>query len=391
MTNQNNSESIKVAIIDLTSIYKEYLKLRFLSDIPALYAVFGAVFSPSIYFIYNDILRKNIVTAENIKNNSSELLNGIFLYTDSDREIVNYIRDSLDEFDKLIGEWNKIYILEKPEPNPDSLKKYWQSILYAELYEKFSLSRWLFKTKPFNRNESYDIARQLDILPEQLPCLVLLPPLTEISGREKLIIPIQEVSANYFRKIFSTLEQIVKQTEEKNKYEAIKIRFNDLTEYLERNSEKIVQRTTTEYQINGTNIFVNNQLKRFNMTEKSNEIKIAGGSYINSIVGGEGKIETSNINQNNYLTAEQKQTLAEAAKEIQQLLEQLSKTDYSSNPTNNLEIANQAIQEIEKNPSLKSRIITALKAGGKEAFKESIDHPAVNILMASIEGWSSAK
>ncbi|MDY7006980.1 MAG: hypothetical protein SWX82_24395 [Cyanobacteriota bacterium] len=182
------------------------------------------------------------------------------------------------------------------------------------MYEKFYLSRWLFKTKPFNRNESYDIARQLDILPEQLPCLVLLPPLTEISGLEKLIIPIQEVSASYFRKIFSTLEQIVKHTKDKNKYEAIKIKFSDLIEYLDKNSEKIVQQKTTEYQINGNNIFVNSQLRRFNMTEKSNDIKIGRESYINSIVGGEGKIETSNINQNNNLTTEQKQTLAEAAK-----------------------------------------------------------------------------
>ncbi|NET45467.1 hypothetical protein [Okeania sp. SIO2B3] len=339
----------------------------------------------------DDIFRDILTTDQNIKNDSSKLLKGIFLYTDVDKEIVNYTRDNFQEFYKLTGDWSKIYILEKPQPNLDSLRKYWKSILYSELYKKFSLSRWLFETKPFNRNESYDIARQLDILPEQLPCLVLLPPLTEISGLEKLIIPIQEVSGNYFRKIFSTLEQIVKQTEENNKYEAIKIRFSDLIEYLDKNSEKIVQQKTTEYQINGTNIFVNSQLRRFNMTEKSNDIKIAGGSYINSVVGGEGKIETSNINQNNYLTTEQKQTLAEAAKEIQQLLEQLSKTDYSSNPTNNLEIANQAVQEIEKNPSLKSRIITALKAGGQETFKELIDHPAVNILMASIEGWSSAK
>ncbi|MDJ0519949.1 MAG: hypothetical protein QNJ74_28040 [Trichodesmium sp. MO_231.B1] len=217
-----------------------------------------------------------------------------------------------------------------------------------------------------------------------------MPPLTEISSREKLIIPIQEVSASYFRKIFSTLEQIVKQTEEKNKYEAIKIRFNYLTEYLETNSEKIVQRTTTEYQINGTNIFVNSQTDNFQMTENSRDIQISGDSKIASIVGGEGKIDTANIKQNNY-SPEQRQTLQEAAKEIQQLLEQLSKTYHSSNPTNNLEIANQAIQEIEKNPSLKSRIITALKAGGQEIFKELIDHPAVNILMASIEGWSSAK
>lgn len=187
----------------------------------------------------DDIFRDILTTDQNIKNDSSKLLKGIFLYTDVDKEIVNYTRDNFQEFYKLTGDWSKIYILEKPEPNLGSLIKYWQSILYAELYEKFSLSRWLFETKPFNRNESYDIARQLDILPEQLPCLVLLPPLTEISGREKLIIPIQEVSANYFRKIFSTLEQIVKQTEEKNKYEAIKIRFSDLIEYLDKNSEKL--------------------------------------------------------------------------------------------------------------------------------------------------------
>ncbi|NES68792.1 MAG: hypothetical protein F6K24_27970, partial [Okeania sp. SIO2D1] len=158
-------------------------------------------------------------------------------------------------------------------------------------------------------------------------CKILKTQITKISGQEKLIIPIQEVSANNFRKIFSTLEQIVKQTEDKNKYEAIKIRFNDLTEYLETNSEKIVQRTTTEYQINGTNIFVNSQTENFQMTENNRDIQISGDSKIASIVGGEGKIYTANINQNNY-SSEQRQTLQEAAKEIQQLLEQLSKTDY---------------------------------------------------------------
>ena len=348
-------------------------------------------FSPAIYgFNKDDIFRDILTTDQNIKNYSSEILKGIFLYTDVDREIVNYTRDNFQEFDKLTGDWIEIYILEKPHPNLDSLRKYWKSIFHLELYEKIPLTRWFLTTKPFNRNESYDIARELDILPKQLPCLVLLPPLTEISGREKLIISIQEVSASYFRKIFSTLEQIVKQTEEKDKYKAIKIGFSDLIEYLDKNSEKIVQQKNTEYQINGTNIFVNSKLRRFNMTEKSNDIKIGGGSYINSIVGGEGKIEKSNIHQNNYLTTEQKQTLAEAAKEIQNLLQQLSKTDYSSNPTIDLEIATQAIQEIEKNPSLKSRIITTFREVGKETFKELIDHPAVNILMAAIEGWSNA-
>ncbi|MGD1703736.1 hypothetical protein [Dapis sp. BLCC M229] len=39
---------------------------------------------------------------------------------------------------------------------------------------------------------------------------------------------------------------------------------------------------------------------------------------------------------------------------------------------------------------MKSRIITTFRQAGKEAFKELIDHPAVNILMAAIESWSNA-
>jgi hypothetical protein len=50
-----------------------------------------------------------------------------------------------------------------------------------------------------------------------------------------------------------------------------------------------------------------------------------------------------------------------------------------------------AVDEIENNPTLKARVIGALKAGGTEAFKELIDHPLVNIVLASIEGWQEAE
>ncbi|NEP08285.1 MAG: hypothetical protein F6K25_04530 [Okeania sp. SIO2G4] len=121
------------------------------------------------------------------------------------------------------------------------------------------------------------------------------------------------------------------------------------------------------------------------MTEE-NKYDIKGDRSI--IAAGKPKIDK--VIQYNY-SPEQKQNLAEAAKEIQQLLQQLSKPDYSATPTENAIIVGEVMQEIEKNPSLKSRIIEALKQGGKEAFKELIDHPAVNILMASIDGWNNAE
>ncbi|NJL21116.1 MAG: pentapeptide repeat-containing protein, partial [Leptolyngbyaceae cyanobacterium SM1_3_5] len=90
--------------------------------------------------------------------------------------------------------------------------------------------------------------------------------------------------------------------------------------------------------------------------------------------------------QYNY-TAEQKQTLAEAAADIQQLLEQLSQTYPTTTQAEKLAVAAKAAEEIEANPVLRSRVIGALKAGGVEALKELVDHPLVTILLAALEGW----
>ena len=83
------------------------------------------------------------------------------------------------------------------------------------------------------------------------------------------------------------------------------------------------------------------------------------------------------------------QNLTSAAQEIQQLLEQLSKT----NPTTTKEkmtVVGEVADRIESNPPLKAKVINALKSGGTEAFKEAVNHPLINILVATIEGWQEA-
>ncbi|MBD2090286.1 pentapeptide repeat-containing protein [Microcoleus sp. FACHB-1515] len=89
----------------------------------------------------------------------------------------------------------------------------------------------------------------------------------------------------------------------------------------------------------------------------------------------------------NVYSPEQRQTLAEAATEIQQLLEQLSQTYPTTTQAEKLAVAAKAAEEIEANPVLRSRVIGALKAGGVEALKELVDHPLVTILLAALEGW----
>jgi pantoate kinase len=49
-------------------------------------------------------------------------------------------------------------------------------------------------------------------------------------------------------------------------------------------------------------------------------------------------------------------------------------------------VVTEAIRQIETNPTLKARVIAALKAGGVEALKELVDNPLVNILIAALEG-----
>lgn len=90
----------------------------------------------------------------------------------------------------------------------------------------------------------------------------------------------------------------------------------------------------------------------------------------------------SSSDHNRFYQFKEEQTLAEAAKEIQELLKQLEETNPSATEDEKIAFVN-----IATTPSLKSRVVGALQAGGKEAFKELLDNSYVNIGMAIVEGW----
>lgn len=75
------------------------------------------------------------------------------------------------------------------------------------------------------------------------------------------------------------------------------------------------------------------------------------------------------------------QNLAQAAKDIKGLLDQLSQ-EYPSVAI----VGAKAIEEVERNPTFKSRIINALKEGGTTALEKLVDHPATSIIVAAIKG-----
>ncbi|MDJ0903397.1 MAG: HEAT repeat domain-containing protein [Xenococcus sp. MO_188.B8] len=115
-----------------------------------------------------------------------------------------------------------------------------------------------------------------------------------------------------------------------------------------------------------------------------------GGVNIDSTVHGD------QIGTQHQYAPEQKQSLAEAAAEIQQLLEQLAQTNPTIVQAKNQDVVVEAIeQEIKSNPDIKTRLLSALKAGGTEALTQALEaifkNPLVSIPVETIKGFIEAE
>ena len=112
--------------------------------------------------------------------------------------------------------------------------------------------------------------------------------------------------------------------------------------------------------------------------------RINGDKVMGDKVGGD-KVMRDKITHYNS------QSLAQAAQEIKALLNQLDNDYDSSTATGQAMISAKAIESIEKNPTLKARVVNALKEGGTTALEELVDHPAVKPVVALLKGFMDAK
>ncbi len=94
---------------------------------------------------------------------------------------------------------------------------------------------------------------------------------------------------------------------------------------------------------------------------------------------------------NTYNTYNEKQDLKQAAIEIQQLLDHLSQTYPITTEHEKIVLAEEVVEEIENNPPLEARVVSALKAGSAAALEELINHPINKLLIAVLEGWLATK
>ena len=130
-----------------------------------------------------------------------------------------------------------------------------------------------------------------------------------------------------------------------------------------------------------------------NMLEADN-INTDGGDYIQqqgSFAVGVNKGEIKAEKIAGTINEAQQQTFAEAAAEIQQLLEQLDKTYSTDTTTDKMIIAAEAVKQIDSNPTLTARILSALKVGGVKAFEQFLSHPAASFVIGALEAWQKTK
>ncbi len=126
-------------------------------------------------------------------------------------------------------------------------------------------------------------------------------------------------------------------------------------------------------------------------SKKESHFDLKGSQIAGGVVNAD-NVEAKQIggNINNY-TPQQKQTLADAATEIQELLEQLEKSYSTDTTTGKMALATEAITQIESNPGLTARILSALKVGGVKAFEQFLSHPAASFVIGALEDWEKTK
>jgi uncharacterized protein YjbI with pentapeptide repeats len=161
----------------------------------------------------------------------------------------------------------------------------------------------------------------------------------------------------------------------------LQARDRDIEHYRQQNTnltEAIVTLASKPIQIEN-NFMPNNQLTGDTINNSGNM-----GIGINK-----GEIKDSKIA--GIINEAANPSLAEAAREIRDLLAELEKFYPANTTTEKMVIATKAIERIEADPAWQKRTVNALKSGGIAALEKAIDNPIGAFLKGAFEGWNNEK
>ncbi|MFI6004265.1 hypothetical protein ACIA98_28305 [Streptomyces sp. NPDC051366] len=137
---------------------------------------------------------------------------GVLLYTEADAELATYVRTHFDDLNVLSGPATRVFAVER-RADRAAAKKYWRRHMEPELYRVMNAVRWLRWT-PYDPQGAYEIASQLGIESERLPCLVFFHALDgPVHEGEKIVFSIEQTSTAYFRFLFGGINRVLSSVE----------------------------------------------------------------------------------------------------------------------------------------------------------------------------------
>lgn len=262
---------------------------------------------------------------------------------------------------------------------PSFIKQYWQDLNfltgdYLDIYYSYEdLNR---RVSGF---EVLDEFRSLRLEPMSLPALVLW----QNSLKDAFAVSLEQLP---HQEIFRLLQAIVQNIKNKQGFSQICKTAQDFVQ--SKTSSPGATPVIYYYvadQIQAITAGGNVEAKAMTQGDTYNQ---SGNFGIGHMSGGEIKGEAKVAGS--IYEAEQ-QNLAEAAAQIQALLEQLSKTYPADTTTGKMKLATEVIERIESNPTLMERILSALKAGGVSALEQALNHPAASFVIGALEDWQQTK
>ena len=121
------------------------------------------------------------------------------------------------------------------------------------------------------------------------------------------------------------------------------------------------------------------------MTNNTNNLQ---GANVNNVAN---EVNDNARQQGNqHIHPANQQSLADAVRDIRALFAELDQNHDKTTPGGQMMIAAEAVKAIEGQPTMKKRIVNALKEGGAAAIESAVDHPATKPFVAAAKGFMDA-
>jgi hypothetical protein len=182
-------------------------------------------------------------------------LRGALLYTDEDPAIATYVRKHFASLSEGSGPNLLFYVIEQPESDWREASRYWKGVIDEQLQREWVTLGWL-RTKPYKPEQAYEVARQLGVYPDELPCLVLFE---RMSDSDKLVFPLLDGSAAYFRKLFGLLQRLILPGKSSElTFSGVRREYGSIVKELNKLAKGTTVTDRIEYSFEGQTVFINN-------------------------------------------------------------------------------------------------------------------------------------